>query len=82
MINGKVCQEVLAEWMQKPDQSLLKADGMRGYRREKLKMQEREMLVEVPKRPYTSRKERQMREPWTSERETPGQLLFPCEVGE
>lgn len=44
------------------------------------------MLVEVPKRPYTSRKdhvkERQMREPWTSERETPGQLLFPCEVGE
>ena len=51
MINGKLCQEILAEWMQKPGKSLLKADGMRGYRRKKLKTQEREMLVEVPKRP-------------------------------
>ena len=51
---------------------------MRGYRGKNLKTQEKEMLVEVPKRPYTSKKhplkERQMQEPWTSERETPSQL--------
>lgn len=77
-INPKFLQGILAEWKQKPDENLLKAGGMRGYRGKKLKTQEKEMLEEVPKRPQTSEKHplkgRQMQEPWTSERETPGQL--------
>lgn len=77
-INPKLHQEILAEWKQKPDENLQKAGGMKGYRGKNLKTQEKEMLVEVPKRPQTSKKhplkERQMQEPWTSERETPSQL--------
>lgn len=51
MIGGKLCQEILAEWKQKPDKRLLKADRMRGYGRKKLKTQERKMVMKFPKRP-------------------------------
>lgn len=84
---AKPHQDLLAEWGQKPDNCPPKAVRMWGYRRKKLKAQDREeMLMKFPNRPETSRKvhlkERQMYKPWRLEGQISGNLQFFCEIEE